>query len=80
MVCILQLWPLFVCFDVLHPSQQFVGTVLPGFNHYTEQHIKCLAQGHNTVTPSSNFGPCVHTNSLPAIVICFANSLEPDEA
>ena len=43
---------LFVCFYFLHPSQQVfshVWTGLPGLS--TKQWIKCLAQGHNTMTP-----------------------------
>ena len=56
-----------ICFDDLRPSQQIfshIGTIscLPGIewdnflsswgSMSTKQPTKCLAQGHNTVTPS----------------------------
>ena len=47
------LFVLFVCFDSLHPCQQFfshVGKGFPGLNQY-EAEDKCLAQGHNPVPP-----------------------------
>ena len=43
------------CVDALHPSQQFfnhVGTI-PVPTSCTKQWIKCLTQGHNTLTPVS---------------------------
>ena len=48
----------FVCVDALLPSQHFFSHVymiscLPGLSQYYRQWIKCLVQGHNTVTPVS---------------------------
>ena len=48
---------LFVWFESLCLSQQFfshAGTGFPGLNS-TKQQIKCLAQGHNTVTQPAVF-------------------------
>ena len=51
---------LFVCIDVLHPSQQFfrnVGVIscLSRWNQFSTllQRIKYLAQGHNAMPPVS---------------------------
>ena len=57
----------FVCVDaIIHPSRQLFKHVgmfsgLPGLNHYLKQRIKCLAQGHNPVSPVSLELHCVVT-------------------